>query len=297
VLIEKNHTIHHHLIRLFRITIETKILYNIMKNLLILSIALTITDLALGQKERKFHFDGIQLNVGGVMNSKLSNNDLFGYSNYVYSADSTILLNGFTPNTKSDIRMTPAIGLNFLWSNEQKHTKWRLGVYYNRKYISSFGVYNNSTYDTLTGQWTNNYNEVRLSHTAPLMTFDLSWFKAFSVNERLSFNLGLGGYLGSSLGNNILVYSFSDQYAPINSQYQLSYNTFQRFSLNGGAYALIGFDYALNGKKTDKQNWFLTYETRFGGDYFMRRGYAFQGLSYQNTHLIGLKYKFSKATK
>ena len=89
-----------------------------MKNLLILSLTLTITTLALGQKERKFQFDGIQLNVGGVMNSKLSNNDLFGYYNYVYSADSIILLNGFTPNTKSNIRMTPTIGLNFFWSNK-----------------------------------------------------------------------------------------------------------------------------------------------------------------------------------
>lgn len=268
-----------------------------MKNVLCVSLAIVLANTAFCQKESKWKFDGIQFNVGGIMNSKLPNNNLFMYSNYIYTADSTILSNGFTPNVRTNLRMTPSIGINLHWRNSLKNTSWRLGLYYNRKNISSFGLYKNAVYDTISGQWSNDYNEVRLSHSAPALNLDLAWLKGYSFNNKLEFNIGIGGYLGSSFGNKIGLFTYTNQFSPINNQFLSFNNTFERFSFNGGVYALLGFNYCLNNQNQSKQQWYLTYESRFGGDYFGRQGYVFQGFSYQNTHLIGLKYKFSKTAK
>jgi hypothetical protein len=267
-----------------------------MKKYFVLSVALLSKVVIFGQEPNKWKLDGMQFNFGGVMNSKLPVNNMSIYSAYIYSADSTILLNEFTPSVRTNIQMTPSVGLNIIWSNLAKNSNRRLGLYFNRKGISSFGIYNNAVFDTVSGEWSNQYNEVQVSHTSPSLTIDYSWMKQFSLlNNNLYFNVGLGGYAGSTYRNKLVLYTYTDQFAPIETISSVS-NNFRSFAFNGGIYGVIGLDYCLTPNNTANKKWYLTYESRFGGDYYTQ-SFPLQGFSYQNTHLVGVKYKFSKKEK
>ena len=247
------------------------------------------------QQPQRLQLESYQFSWGGIMSSKIPSASYATYTSYVSQLfEDTSLVDLSKPYALTTIRLTPNLMGQVYFKNTTTKNLHRFGVSFQNRLISSFA---------LTGiQYPNNDTVpffldtadviVKMTHSAPVVNLDYAWLKQVPVTNRFALSVGAGTYVGFSGASRITGLAILD-YWNLSMQgvnRSESKGGISSFTFNMGIYTSFGFSYCLNAPNAPKQKWYLTYESRFGIDYFAVKNVPSSWLSFQNNQVLGLRY-------
>lgn len=284
-----------------------------MKVKIIWAFCICIVSVSFAQELKDWKFNSYQLNIGGVMSTKIPSASYNIYEDIIIEDldkpfdEYAISLSN--PKSLTNLRMRPLVNGNIQFYNAKTSSIQRFGLSVNSRMLSSFltnyfvQVY--QIIDTVLEPTDFYAGVVRLNHVTPVLTIDYAYLKQLIVSKQLNFNFGVGAYVGMSLWNKINVvmsreyngdgdvynsggFSTSDLY---NSAVQ---SKFSKNNFNAGIYASFGIEYSLHDKQNENHCWFLTYENRICYDYFAVKNVPSSWFSFQSANMFGLKYYLNR---
>ena len=277
-----------------------------MKVKIIWVICICIGSAAFAQQTNKWKLNSYQLNVGGVMSTKIPAASYAIYDNIISTSLDTALFdytyNWSEPKSLTNLRMRPIYNANVQFYNSKTSAMQRFGFSLNSRMLSSFLTH----YDAVTPSNSIALGDLRLDHISPVLTLDYAYLKQIKVNNKLHFNYGAGAYAGMSLWNRISIEA-SRQYDIDGAIYNggsltisdIYFNSpwlsnFTKHNFNAGSSASFGVEYCLHDHQVENQHWFLTYENRICYDFFAVKNVPSSWFSFQSAHMFGIKYYLNR---
>lgn len=249
----------------------------------------------LAQQSKRLKLESYQFSWGGILSSKIPSASYATYSSYVSELfDDTSFVVLSNPYALTTIRLTPNLMGQVYLKNTSTNNLHRFGISFQNRLISSFA---------LTGiQYPNNDSLplfqdtanviVKMTHTAPVLNLDYAWLKQVPVTNRFALSIGAGTYIGLSGASRIKGIALLDywNFPSLGGRRSENKGGLSSFTFNMGLYTSLGFSYCLNAPNAPRQKWYLTYESRFGIDYFAVKNVPSSWLSFQNNQVLGLRY-------
>jgi len=248
--------------------------------------------------QNRLQFESYQFSWGAVMSSKIPAASYATYSFFVKRLfEDSANVNLSTPYSLTTLRLTPNLMAQLYFKNTANGNLHRIGISGQNIIVSSFAMLGTYTPVPNDPPWIDDTTNivVRLEHSTPVLTIDYAWLKQVPVSSRFSLSIGAGTYLGMSMVNRvkgiILRYQTNGQSSGNNVfSYGGDFQNFTSHTLNMGLYSSLGFSYCLNAPNAPREKWYLTYESRFGIDYFAMKNVPSTWLSFQNNQVLGLRY-------
>lgn len=248
--------------------------------------------------QKRIQFESYQFSWGAVMSSKIPAASYATYSffvNRLFVDTANVSLS--SPYSLTTLRLTPNLMAQVYFKNTANGHLHRIGISGQNRIVSSFAMLGVYTPGVNNPFWIDDTSNivVRLEHATPVITLDYAWLKQVPVSPRFSLSMGAGTYLGMSLVNNVkgflLGYSTDGTgFSNMAFSYGGDFENFTRHTLNMGLYTSLGFSYCLNAPNAPRQKWYLSYESRFGIDYFAMKNVPSTWFSFQNNQVLGLRY-------
>lgn len=278
-----------------------------MKMKLLLCICLVTLTNVMAQSSKKWKVEGIQLNVGGLMSSKIPSASYATYADFIADEDTTYT-DFSAPVQLTNLRLHPIFNGSFHLIQPETNAIQRFGFTLQNKSISSFVIVGTSTSDSIVFPETySTIGALRLEHSSPVLTFDYAYLKKIPVSKRFNVTFGAGAYIGYSLGNKIRTRARFDIYPNTlgSGSNWGGYSTsdvftggtiepFSKHTLNVGIYTSFGFEYGLSSNANVAQSWYFTYESRFCYDYFAVKNVPSSWFSFQCSQQLGIKYYLNR---
>jgi hypothetical protein len=248
--------------------------------------------------QNRLQFESYQFSWGAVMSSKIPAASYNTYSFFVNRLfDDSANVNLSTPYSLTTLRLTPNLMAQLYFKNTTNGNLHRIGISGQNRIVSSFAMLGNLIPDPNNPPWIDDTSNVviKLEHSTPVLTLDYAWLKQVPVSPRFLLSIGAGTYLGMSMLNRvkgILLRYQTNGSSSGNSVFSYGghFENFTKHTLNMGLYTSLGFSYCLNAPNAPRQKWYLTYESRFGIDYFAMKNVPSTWLSFQNNQVLGLRY-------
>jgi hypothetical protein len=273
-----------------------------MKVKLLFALCLLYSSTTIAQNAKNWQLNSYQFNIGGVMSTKIPAATYANYDSILAYNYEGVLVWG-TPKSLTNLRMRPIFNANIELFNSNSGAVQRFGISLNSRLLTSFLTQTISYPDSVAFPF-GQLSDLRVDHKSPVLTFDYAYLKKIKVTKQLNFNFGAGLYLGLSLGNQINTYlSQSDYYGVL---YSGGYSTsdimsrgstignFAKNNFNTGIYATFGLEYSLHDALAEQHRWFITYENRICYDFFAVKNVPSSWLSFQSTHMFGIKYYLNR---
>ncbi|MFM6935729.1 MAG: hypothetical protein ACKOXP_09810 [Flavobacteriales bacterium] len=278
------------------------------KTTLLFLLSFLLVNLLKAQDQHKWQVEGIQLNVGGLMSSKIPSASYASYADFIGEIDTTYT-HFSAPQQLTNLRLKFIVNGSVHLYNKESHVLQRFGFTLQNKSISSFILTGTPNIDSLTNpELYATISALRLDHTSPVLTLDYAYLKKVPVTNRLNLTAGAGAYLGLSLWNSLRSIA-TINYWPSSSSSGNSYHghflsdfpssglySFSKHTLNTGLYTSFGMEFALENEDSSQKKWFLTYESRFCFDYFDVKNVPSSWFSFQCMQQIGLKYYLNRSS-
>lgn len=247
------------------------------------------------QQAKHLQLESYQFSWGGILSSKIPSASYATYSSYVSELfDDTSFVDLSTPYALTTIRLTPNLMGQVYLKNTSTNNLHRFGISFQNRLISSFALtgIQYPTNDSLPFFQDTANVIVKMTHTAPVFSLDYAWLKQVPVTNRFALSVGAGTYVGCSGASRIKGIAFLDywNYPSLGGSRSESKGGLSSFTFNMGLYTSLGFSYCLNAPNAPRQKWYLTYESRFGIDYFAVKNVPSSWLSFQNNQVLGLRY-------
>lgn len=248
--------------------------------------------------QKRLQFESYQFAWGAVMSSKIPAASYNTYSFFVNRLfDDSANVNLSTPYALTTLRLTPNLMAQVYFKNTSSGNFHRIGIAGQNRIVSSFAMLGNLIPDPNLPPWIDDTSNVviKLEHSTPVLTLDYTWLKQVPVGPRFSLSIGAGTYWGMSMSNRVKGILLKYQANGGSSgnrvfSYRGDFENFSRHTFNMGLYSSLGFSYCLSAPNAPRQKWWLTYESRFGIDYFAMKNVPSTWLSFQNNQVLGLRY-------
>jgi hypothetical protein len=274
-----------------------------MKVKLLIASCLFLSASLYAQKSHKWKLDSYQLNVGGVISTKIPSASYdYYYSTISNHYDSLIWWE--SPKSLTNLKMRPLYNGNLQFINSKTNAIQRFGFSLNSRLLTSFLTQYIVPVDTAYVPEGSVICDIRLDHTSPVFTFDYAYLRKIELSKQLDFNFGVGTYIGFSLGNKIsTLRTNADPWGNVYSGggYSRSdilttsvIDNFSKHNFNLGIYASFGLEYSLHEKQVENQRWFITYENRICYDFFAVKNVPSSWFSFQSANMFGLKYYLNR---
>ncbi|MEY3845075.1 MAG: hypothetical protein RL293_1497 [Bacteroidota bacterium] len=278
-----------------------------MKMKLLLFICLVTFTNVKAQSTKQWKVEGIQINFGGLMSSKIPSASYATYADFIGETDTTYT-DFSAPVQLTNLRLHPIFNGSLHVIQPEKNVIHRFGLTIQNKSISSFVLIGTPDIDSTTNiEVYSSIAAYRLDHTSPVLTFDYAFLKKVSLSQRFNLTVGAGAYVGYSLWNTIKSRARINQWPSGNESGSLwngrstsdnftrdALYSFSKHTLNLGLYTSFGFEYGLSSNQNVAQKWYFTYESRFCYDYFAVKSVPSSWFSFQCSQQLGIKYYLNR---
>lgn len=261
----------------------------------------------MAQSSKKWKVEGIQMNIGGLMSSKIPSASYATYADFIGQVDTTYT-NFSAPVQLTNLRLHPIFNGSFHLVHPETNVIQRFGCTLQNKSISSFILQGTPNVDSTTNiEVYSSVEAIRIDHTSPVLTFDYAYLKKISVSKRFNVTFGAGTYIGYSLWNTLKSRAKINQWPSgnVSGSWWRGQGTsdmftrnglysFSKHTLNMGIYSSFGFEYGLSSNESVAQRWYVTYESRFCYDYFAVKNVPSSWFSFQCSQQLGIKYYLNR---
>lgn len=268
-----------------------------MKFYSIASFLLVISQLSVNWSQKAWELTGVQFSTSAILSSKLPSANYHVYDQIITDTShlAVYALNE-TPLQQKKVPFESRYSLQLSFDNEQKNLNQTVGVAFNWRNLSSYITVN--PVQVLTPNSGDYFLAMYdFTHKVPVFLVDYAFHKTVQIGNRLSLKAGVGGYAGMSFGNQLFAYGIArDEFGnSIVTSAHWSMDTLFQYTKHIptiGIFTSFGIDFALNPKTDPIQNWWLFYQSRFGGDYFGIKNMPVAWFSFQTQQQFGIRYKF-----